>query len=135
MRGEEIRRRAQGEKAERLLDALRQLDADFPSWADQFVFGEVWNRPGADFEDRMIVAITALAATGHTVQLRNYLHGALQAGIAQTRIHEWLAMLVPYVGFPSTVKAMTVWKEVSASHNGLSRQQSGGNAQDVHDLH
>jgi len=63
----------------------------------------------------MLVAITALAATEHPAQLRNYLHGALQAGISARKINEALLMMVVYAGFPTALSALVVWKDVVAS--------------------
>ena len=62
------------------------------------------------------VAIVALACGGHHVQLRNYLHGALQAGIDPNRVHEALKMLVVYDGFPTAIAAMAVLNEVRAKY-------------------
>ena len=115
MSGSERRIRAQGQRHDTLIAALRNADPDLARWADGFIFEEVWGRPGLEFEDRMIVAIVALAATNRPSQLRNYLHGALQDGIPPIRIHEALMMLVVYVGFPTALEAIGVWREVVVS--------------------
>jgi 4-carboxymuconolactone decarboxylase len=114
-RGRALRRRAQGRKADQLGVALRDLDPALLEWADTFIFGDVWARPGLDYERRMLVAITALAAQGHLAQLRNYLHGALQAGIPAEQVHETLLMLAVYAGFPAALNALACWQEVLAS--------------------
>jgi len=114
--GEELRARAQGVRADALGQALADLDPELLEWADEFIFGTVWSRPGLAFEDRMLVAITALASQGATTQLRNYLHGALQDGMDPDRIREALVMLVVYVGFPTALNALVVYKEVLDAH-------------------
>jgi 4-carboxymuconolactone decarboxylase len=114
--GAALRARAQGHRTEQLGDALAALDPDLLDWADTFIFGEVWTGPGISFEERMMVAIVALAAGGETTQLRNYLHGALQAGIEPQRIHESLKMLVVYVGFPRSINAVATFREVCDVH-------------------
>ena len=119
-RGRELRERAQGAKADALQQVLASLDPDAAAWADEFIFGTVWDRPGLEFEDRMLVAITALAAQGNSAQLRNYLHGALQDGMPPGKIHEAMLMLVVYCGFPTALGALGVWKEVHTSHLGRS---------------
>jgi 4-carboxymuconolactone decarboxylase len=113
--GAQRRRRAQGGKADGLNAALAQLDPQMAEWSDSFVFGAVWGRPGLSHDERMMVAITALAATEHPAQLRNYLHGALEAGIPSSKIHEALVMMTVYAGFPTALSALVVWKEVVAS--------------------
>lgn len=114
--GRALRARAQGARTDQLGDALAALDPDLLAYADGFIFGSVWNRPGLAFEDRMLVAITALAATGANAQLGNYLHGALQDGIAPERIREALKMLVVYVGFPTAISALAIFDEIAAKY-------------------
>lgn len=115
MNGRERRRRAQGAKADALQDALAAMDGRMAVWADDFVFGEVWAGPGISEEERMLVAITALAATARTRQLRNYLHGALQAGIPEAKLREALRMLVVYAGFPVAIEALSELQAVLAA--------------------
>lgn len=114
--GAEIRSRAQGARTEDLFAVVRSLDPELPEWVDSFVFGTVWARPGLAFEERVLVAIGALAAGSHTAQLRTYLHGALQAGIAEEKIHEVLMMMVVYAGFPPAMNALDLWNDVRRSH-------------------
>jgi 4-carboxymuconolactone decarboxylase len=77
----------------------------------------------------MLVAITALAATGNADQMRNYLWGALQAGIAARKIHEALLMLVVYTGFPRALNALHVWRSV------FDAAQKSGLVTDLDDAH
>jgi 4-carboxymuconolactone decarboxylase len=116
-RGRALRARAQGAQTEKLGQALAALDPDLLEWADGFIFGQVWSKDEAiSFEDRMLVAIVALASTGNLTQLRNYLHGALQAGVSADRLHEALKMLVVYTGFPTGLSALGVLHEVRAKY-------------------
>lgn len=113
--GAALRARVQGARHEALQANVGALDPRLARWADDFIFGDVWTDPGLAVEDRQLVAIVALAATGNTGQLRNYLHGALQDGFDPRRIHEALLMLVVYVGWPTAIGAMDVWREVVQS--------------------
>ena len=108
----ERRQRAQGAKSEALQRDLDLLDSQVASWADSFVFGEVWGRSGISHEERMLVAITSLATQGRTAQLRNYLFGAVQDGISTEKVQEALVMLVVYAGFPTALVALNEWREV-----------------------
>ena len=113
--GAALRRRAQGGRADRLQALLTSLDPGVGRWADEFVFGEVWGRPGLDFESRMLVAIASLATQGQGTLLRNYAHGALQAGMSARKIHEALVELVVYVGFPTATSMLFEWRQVLAA--------------------
>ena len=119
--GKERRERAQGARADALQTELAKIDSGLASFTDGFIFGDVWGRPGLTFEERMMVAITALAATGHPTQLKNYLHGALQDGTPASKIHEIFVMLTVYCGFPTALDAMILWQQVldSARRQGI----------------
>jgi len=113
--GTRRRQLAQGGKADALQAALHALDPGLAEWADGFIFDDVWGRDGLAHDERMLVAITALAAGKNPGQLRNYLHGAVQAGVEPRKIHEALVMLVVYCGFPVALQALMVWQEVVAA--------------------
>ncbi len=113
--GYRLRARAQGPKNKKVRASLEQIDPDIATWVDEFAFGEVWDRPGLSFEERMIVAISLLAGQGNGPQLRTYLFGAVHAGIEDARIRECLIMCSVYVGFPACIAALAVWKEVKDS--------------------
>jgi 4-carboxymuconolactone decarboxylase len=113
--GKDRRRRAQGKKADTLQSILTSMDRGMADYAEEFIFGQIWGRPGLSFEERMLVAITALAASDHPNQLRNYLHGALQDGIPASKIQEIVVMLCVYCGFPTALDAMLEWQSVLAA--------------------
>jgi 4-carboxymuconolactone decarboxylase len=106
------RARAQGAKSEQLQELLCAVDPVLGEWADDFIFDQVWGRQGLSEEERMLVAIVALASIPNTEQTRNYLWGALQAGVSARKIHESLLMLVVYAGFPRALGPLQVWKTV-----------------------
>jgi 4-carboxymuconolactone decarboxylase len=112
--GAQRRTRAQGRKHERLQEILVSLDPQMGQWADEFIFDQVWGRPGLSEEERMLVAIVILASTEHPDQLRNYLHGAIQAGVPIVKLHEALVMLAVYAGFPAALGALSQLKAVVA---------------------
>lgn len=109
------RRRAQGPRSEQLRAALAELDVGLAEWVDGFVFDQVWGRPGLSEPERILVAISALAATGRPDQLRVYLFGALHSGVPAVKLHEALVMQAVYAGFPAAIGALSVWREVVAS--------------------
>ncbi len=110
------RESAQGEKAEGLMAAVRAIDPRLAEWSDSFVFGQVWADSHLSFEEQMLVALTALGSTGQVMQLRSYLHGALQAGVDPDKIQDALVMLVVYSGFPNALTVLAEWRAVRDSH-------------------
>ena len=131
--GAALRRRAQGAKADQLQALLTSLDPGVGRWADEFVFGEVWARPGLDFESRMLVAITSLATQGKGALLRNYAHGALQAGVSARKIHEALVELVVYAGFPTATSMLFEWQQalLAARRQGMAIREDIGETENL----
>ena len=123
--GVAMRTRAQGARARALTETMAELDPALAEWSDGWVFGEVWQRPGLSFEERMLVAIVALSSQNHVTQLRNYLHGALQAGIPADRLREALLMLPVYAGFPTAINAMACFRSVLAAEDRRAQGPSG----------
>jgi 4-carboxymuconolactone decarboxylase len=109
--GAAIRRRAQGAKSDSMQTIAADLDAEMPDFVDGFVFGTIWTRPGLSFEERMLVAISALAAQGKGDQLRNYLFGALYEGMSARKVQETLVMMFVYGGFPNASSMLLLWRE------------------------
>lgn len=126
--GAQRRRRAQGPRSDQLCRAIGELDPGLAEWVDSFVFGEVWGRAGLSESERMLVAVSALAATAKPEQLRAYLFGALHAGVPAVKLHEALVMQVVYAGFPAAIGGLGVWREVvaSARRQGLDVQLADG---------
>lgn len=113
--GADRRALAQGAKAEKLQAELAALDSRMAGWADGFIFGEVWDSQTLTHEEQMLVAIVALAATGRSRQLKNYLHGAVQSGIGADKLHDALRMLTVYCGFPVAIEALSELARVRAA--------------------
>ncbi|HEY2298714.1 MAG TPA: carboxymuconolactone decarboxylase family protein [Jatrophihabitans sp.] len=111
---------AQGVKAGKLQAALEAIDPDLGRWANEYVFGEVWAAEALPFDERMLVAITALSALNRRAQLRNYLHGALQAGIPEAKLREVMKMMTVYAGFPVAIESMSELDSVLAARRARS---------------
>jgi 4-carboxymuconolactone decarboxylase len=104
-----------GARADELMDAVAALDPQVAEWVEDLVFGAIWSRPHLAIDERRLVAISMLAAGGHDAQLRNYIHGALQAGIPREKLREVLVMCVPYGGMPRALAALGVLNEACAA--------------------
>jgi 4-carboxymuconolactone decarboxylase len=113
--GSERRALAYGEKSDVLFEVFTSLDPGLADLGDEFVFGHIWGRDNLGYEERMLVAITALAMGKNPNELRNYLNGALENGMDPRKIHEAIVMLCVYGGFPVAVQGLLVWREAVRS--------------------
>lgn len=81
---------------------------------DDVLFGDVWERPGLAKRDRSLVTISALIAMNRPDQLKSHLALARQNGVTETEIVEAITQVAFYTGWPNTVSAVAIAREVFA---------------------
>ena len=112
-RGEKLLRKIDGNKvADNLIARYENLAPDFTRYLVEFAFGEIYAREG-DLKHRELIAIASLATMGGCdAQLETHVHGAFNVGLTEGEIVEAVMTLIPYIGFPKALNAMTVVKRV-----------------------
>lgn len=112
-RGEKLLRQIDGDSvADNLIARYENIAPDFTRYLVEFAFGEIYARDG-DLKHREIVAIASLATMGGCdAQLETHVHGAFNAGLTESEIVEAVMTLIPYIGFPKALNAMSVVKRV-----------------------
>ncbi len=92
---------------------LRNLDEELWTLATDFVFGEVWSRPGLSLREREIAVLAALIALG-TEGMDLHLRHAHKLGLTEDQIKELIFQVMYYVGQPRGLFAMKRLKAVMA---------------------
>jgi 4-carboxymuconolactone decarboxylase len=81
-------------------------------YTDDFLFGEVWERPGLKPRDRSIVTVACLIALYRTNELPFHLKKALQNGVTRDEIIEMITHLAFYSGWPTANTALSIARKV-----------------------
>ena len=117
-RGRALRRRMFARKggAPSEPTATDRYAPDLRRYNEEFVFGEIWQRPGLDLRARSLVTVAALAVLGRSTELRLHILGALNNGPTRDEIVEALMHLGYYGGLSATNSALQVAGEVFAEH-------------------
>ena len=90
---------------------LNDVDPRIFDYLVDFAFGDIYAREG-NVQHREVAAVAALAAIGGCeAQLRTHLLGAQNVGLSQAEILEILVTLIPFVGFPKAMNALTVFRQ------------------------
>lgn len=112
-RGENLLRKIDGDKvADNLVARYENFAPDFTRYLVEFAFGEIYARDG-DLKHRELVAIASLATMGGCdSQLETHVHGAFNVGLTESEIVEAVMTLIPYIGFPKALNAMSIVKRV-----------------------
>ncbi|MEL7609329.1 MAG: carboxymuconolactone decarboxylase family protein [Bacillota bacterium] len=109
-----------GHKDNGNVDAL----GDLGHYIMEFVFGDIYSREGLPLRDRRIVALSMLAVTGSTRQLKDHIKFALNAGFSPKELEEIMIMATVYGGCP------TGWSAVSAFYESLKEWEAAPRSPD-----
>ena len=82
------------------------------SFAVDYIFGDLWSRPGLNKRDRSLIVISTLTSINQLNQLRVHVRGGINHGLSATEIREIITHLGGYAGFPRALDAMKVANEV-----------------------
>jgi 4-carboxymuconolactone decarboxylase len=101
------------EKALRAVEGLGDLGRSIV----EFVYGEVYMRPGLSIRDREIAVVATLVALGRSSQLPQHLRASVKAGITPDELREIVLQTATIAGFPPAMNAMSQLKSVLAEHD------------------
>lgn len=79
---------------------------------DDVLYADIWERPQLSKRDRSLVTVSALVAMNRPDQLRSHLRLARQNGVTEEQLIEAITQLAFYSGWPSSVSAIAIAKEV-----------------------
>jgi 4-carboxymuconolactone decarboxylase len=105
-----------GEAGRRVIDGLAGVAPDLGRYVVEFAFGDIYSRPDLDLRQRQLVTIAALTTLGGCEpQLEVHVNAALNVGLSAREIVEAIVHCAPYTGFPRTLNAILVAKDVFAN--------------------
>jgi len=93
-------------------DAVRDTVPQLIEYTEKVVYGEVWERPGLSKRDRSLVTVAALIAMYRGDQLKGHLQRALFNGVTKDELAEVITHMAFYSGWPTSMTAARLLKEV-----------------------
>jgi len=83
--------------------------------ARDFLFAEVWSRPGLDRRSRFWITLTCAAAASSTFAMRTYVTAALDTGlVTEAELREFALQFACYQGFPKSATFEVMLSELLA---------------------
>jgi 4-carboxymuconolactone decarboxylase len=98
------------EKALRAVEGLGDLGRSIV----EYVYGDIYLRPGLSLRDRELAAVATLVALGRSSQIPQHLRAALKAGVTPDELREVIMQTAAIAGFPTAMNAMSTLKSVLA---------------------
>jgi 4-carboxymuconolactone decarboxylase len=100
------------DKNSRAQQLFGEIAPKFAELTDQVLYADVWERPGLSKRDRSLVTVSALIALNRPDQLRSHLGLAVKNGLTREELVEAITHLAFYSGWPSSVSAASIAKEI-----------------------
>lgn len=100
------------DKNSRAQQLFGDIAPKFAELTDKVLYADIWERPGLSKRDRSLVTVSALIAMNRPDQLRSHFGLARQNGLTTEELSEAITHLAFYSGWPSSVSAATVAKDV-----------------------
>ena len=126
-KGKEILNQLRPNGAEGVLNGMGKFAPDMANFILEFIFGELYGRPGLDLKTKQIVTLTALAVQGFpTNQLSYHIQNALNIGIPEQEIIDIFIHISGYAGFPAANVALGVAREVFSERKKQAEKEKAG---------
>ena len=107
--------------ARRITDTLATPDEIRDDWGkmivDHVLPNGVWSRGGLSQRDRSLITVAALTVLYRPNELKLHLERALNNGVSKDELCEVIMHLAIYGGFPTSVEAMHIAKDVFEATN------------------
>ncbi|WP_295625450.1 4-carboxymuconolactone decarboxylase [uncultured Corynebacterium sp.] len=87
---------------DRAVANTNDVTAPFQDFITRTAWGDVWNRPGLDHEQRRLLTIAVLTGVGNDGELDMHIRAALRAGMSSDLIGEVLLHTAVYAGVPNS---------------------------------
>lgn len=108
--------------SDRIKERLKDIAPDFIRYIDEFIFADIWSRPGLDIKSRQIAVVAALTCMGNSgPQLRAHIHNSLHVGWTRQEVVEVIMQMAVYAGFPAALNGLDAAKEVFQERDALGK--------------
>ena len=111
--GRKIQNKYFGEEA---MDLMRQSTPNnqkhFNTFLEGFCFGDFYTRDGLSDQQRELITFVFIASLGGCEnQLRGHLQGNLNVGNDKEKLISAITVILPYIGFPRSLNALSIINE------------------------
>ncbi len=102
----------EGEAGSAVIEKMKLISPDFTRYLLEFVFGEIYARPGLDIKTKEAVTIAGMVTLGAALQLKVHVRAALNLGFTEQEIVEIILQLAPIVGFVRAMDGLMAAQQV-----------------------
>ena len=116
-KGVAVRREVLGDAhVDRSLGGVNDWTAPLQKMVTEYCWGDLWNRPGLNRQQRSMINIGMLISMNRQHELRVHVRGALRNGVTEDEIIEIVLQTAIYCGAPAALDGMRAAVEVIAAY-------------------
>jgi 4-carboxymuconolactone decarboxylase len=98
--------------AQKAMDDLEALAPDFAKLTKDFLFGDIWERPGLSQRDKSLITVTCLVALNQIEQVEFHLKKAFENGLTKDELVAAVTHFAFYAGWPTAASGFSHLKKV-----------------------
>lgn len=92
---------------------IHPANTPFTEAAQNFVFAEVWSRPGLDLRSRRWITLACVCAARAPMAIKTYMQAALDSGdITVEEMREFILQFGVFQGFPKAAEVELILGEI-----------------------
>ncbi len=93
-------------------DELRAVAPEFAKLTQDFLFGDIWKRPGLSQRDKSLITVTCLVALNRIEQVEFHLKKAFENGLTKEELVAAITHIAFYAGWPTAASGFNHLKKV-----------------------
>ncbi len=91
---------------------LEAVAPEFAKLTDDFLFGDIWKRPGLSQRDKSLITVTCLVALNRIEQVEFHLKKAFENGLTKEELVAAITHIAFYAGWPTAASGFGHLKTV-----------------------
>lgn len=99
-------------KEQKVIDDLKAIAPEFGKLTQDFLFGDIWKRPGLSQRDKSLITVTCLVALNRIEQVEIHLEKAFENGLTKEELVAAITHIAFYAGWPTAASAFSHLKKV-----------------------
>ena len=105
-------------KENKALDDLKGIAPEFAKLTEEFLFGDIWKRPGLSQRDKSLITVTCLVALNRIEQVEFHLKKAFENGLTKEELVTAITHIAFYAGWPTAASGFSHLKKVMDQQEG-----------------
>jgi len=97
---------------QKTIDEMAAVAPEFAKLTRDFLFGDIWERPGLSQRDKSLITVTCLVALNRIEQVDFHLKKAFENGLTKEELVAAITHIAFYAGWPTAASGFSHLKKV-----------------------